>query len=114
MPPLVLLEAVAESGAPLSEVVAPYDRYAASGERNHRVSDVDAATEAVTAAFADRATASDTEDGLTLRLDGGWFNLRPSNTEPLLRLNVEGVDADRMTAIRDEVEAILAAAGAGA
>ncbi|MFT4745111.1 MAG: phosphomannomutase [Nitriliruptoraceae bacterium] len=108
---LVLLEAVAESGAPLSEVVAPYDRYAASGERNHRVSDVAAATAAVAHAFGDRATASDTEDGLTLRLEGGWFNLRPSNTEPLLRLNVEGLDVDRMLAIRDEVEDIITGVG---
>ncbi len=105
---LVLLEAVAESGKPLSEVVAPYDRYSASGERNHRVADVAAATAAVQEAFAGRAVSTDTEDGLSVRLEEGWFNLRPSNTEPLLRLNAEGRDEQAMIAIRDGVEDVLA------
>jgi len=105
---LVLLEAVADAGAPLSEVVAPYDRYAASGERNHRVADVEAATAAVAEALADRMVSSDTEDGLTLVVDDGWLNLRPSNTEPLLRLNVEGDDEAAMLRLRDTVEGVLA------
>ena len=105
---LVLLEAVADAGVPLSEVVAPYDRYAASGERNHRVTDAAAATEAVRAALADRIVDSDTEDGLTFEVGDAWANLRPSNTEPLLRLNVEGDDQSAMERLRDEVEEVLA------
>ena len=106
---LVLLEAVADAGAPLSEVVAPYDRYAASGELNHEVTDQSAALERVTDAFAGRARL-DTEDGLTVVTDDGWFNLRPSNTEPLLRLNVEADDEPAMQRLRDEVVALITAA----
>ncbi|MFP5310303.1 MAG: phosphomannomutase/phosphoglucomutase [Actinomycetes bacterium] len=106
---LVLLEAVAEAGAPLSEVVAPYARTSLSGELNFTVVDQDAAVAAVREVFAERTRASDTEDGLTVVLEHGWFNLRASNTEPLLRLNVEGDDEAAMTAIRDEVAATVQA-----
>jgi phosphomannomutase len=105
---LVLLEAVAEAGAPLSEVVAPYDRYAASGEINFEVLDTRTAIEAVAASFAGRGGA-DREDGLTVVTERGWFNLRPSNTEPLLRLNVEADDRPAMTALRDEVATLIRA-----
>lgn len=105
---LVLLEAVAEAGKPLSEVVAPYDVYVASGERNHRVADVAAATAAVVEQLGDRITSSDTEDGLTMITPDAWANLRPSNTEPLLRLNVEGDDRAAMERLRDDIEAVLA------
>ena len=105
---LVLLEAVADAGVPLSEVVAPYDRYVASGERNHRVDDIAAATDAVQEALVERIEASDTEDGLTFQTADAWANLRPSNTEPLLRLNVEGDDRAAMERLRDDVEEVLA------
>jgi phosphomannomutase len=103
---LVLLEAVAEADAPLSEVVAPYDRYVASGELNFEVSDTQAAIEATAASFAARGE-TDREDGLTVVTDRGWFNLRPSNTEPLLRLNVEADTDDAMVALRDEVATLV-------
>ncbi len=103
---LLLLEAVAVADAPLSEVVAPYDRYVASGEINFEVADQDAAQARVAEAFADRGEA-DHEDGLTVVLEEGWFNLRPSNTEPLLRLNAEADDRATMEALRDEVAALL-------
>ena len=99
---LVLLEVVARAGKPLSEVVAPYDRYAASGEVNIEVADTDDAIAAVAAAYASAGEA-DYTDGLTVRTDAGWFNLRASNTEPLLRLNVEAPDTAQMEALRDEV-----------
>jgi phosphomannomutase len=105
---LVLLEAVAVADAPLSEVVAPYDRYAQSGELNFEVTDADTVMAAVADEFAERGE-SDREDGLTVVTDRGWFNLRPSNTEPLLRLNVEGPDRDAMQALRDEVAATVRA-----
>jgi phosphomannomutase len=104
-----LLAALGEQSAPLSELMADYERYAASGEINSTVADQAASTAAVRAAFADRATF-DELDGLTVTLhDGSWFNLRPSNTEPLLRLNVEAVDKAGMAALRDEVLAIIRA-----
>ncbi|MEX1162476.1 MAG: hypothetical protein WEB03_02740 [Nitriliruptor sp.] len=105
---LVLLEAVADAGVPLSEVVAPYDRYPSSGELNFTVDDPQARVDAVASAFAGRG-ASDREDGLTVVLDDGWFNLRPSNTEPLLRLNVEGDDDAALSRLRDEVTSHLLA-----
>jgi phosphomannomutase len=103
---VVLLEAVAAADAPLSEVIAPYDRYPSSGERNFTVDDPAATVDRVAEAFADRGT-SDREDGLTVVLDEGWFNLRPSNTEPLLRLNVEGDDAAALARIEADVVAHL-------
>ncbi|MDX1621707.1 MAG: hypothetical protein R3320_11995, partial [Nitriliruptorales bacterium] len=103
---LLLLEAVAEAGAPLSEVVAPYDHYASSGEINFEVDDQDRTLERVAATFGDGAE-TDWEDGLTVVLEDGWFNLRPSNTEPVLRLNVEGEDQSVMERLRDTVAATV-------
>ena len=106
---LHLLAALGTQDAPLSQLMADYDRYSASGEINSTVADQAAATAAVRAAFADRAEF-DELDGLTTSLrDGSWFNLRASNTEPLLRLNVEAADAAAMAALRDEVLAIVRA-----
>jgi phosphomannomutase len=106
---LHLLAALGTQDAPLSALMADYDRYAASGEINSTVADQAAATAQVRAAFADRAEF-DELDGLTARLrDGSWFNLRASNTEPLLRLNVEAADESAMSDLRDEVLAIIRA-----
>jgi len=88
---VVLLEAVAAAGGSLAAAVASHDRYVRSGERNLEVADVDAALARVADAFA--AHPQDRLDGLTVELGASWFNLRPSNTEPLLRLNVEATDA---------------------
>ena len=103
---VVLLGALARHGGTLSELVAPYDRYVQSGELNAEVADQAAATQRVAAAFADEGEA-DWTDGLTVDGDGWWFNLRPSNTEPLLRLNVEAADEATMVAIRDRVLALV-------
>jgi phosphomannomutase len=102
---LHVLAALGEQAGPLSALLADYDRYAASGEVNSTVDDQAARTAAVAAAFSGReGVTTDHLDGLTVTLpDGSWFNLRPSNTEPLLRLNVEAADADRVAALRDEV-----------
>ncbi|MFD4366302.1 phosphomannomutase/phosphoglucomutase [Rhodococcus sp. NPDC058521] len=87
---LHVLAALGEQDRPLSELMAKYERYAASGEINSTVADAGERTEAVLSAFADRARSVDRLDGVTVELgDGAWFNLRASNTEPLLRLNVE-------------------------
>jgi phosphomannomutase len=103
---LVLIEAVGRAGRPLSEVVAPYARYAASGELNIEVDDAEAAQRAVEAAFANRG-GIDREDGMTVVTREGWFNLRPSNTEPFLRLNAEAETPDAMHRLRDEVLGLL-------
>lgn len=106
---LHVLAALGEQRGPLSELMADYSRYAASGEINSTVDDQDARMRAVADTFGDRNGARvDQLDGLTVVLaDGSWFNLRPSNTEPLLRLNVEAEDADAVAALRDEVLAVV-------
>ena len=98
----------APEGTTLSSLLARFDRYVASGEVNSVVADTAAATQKVRAAFAGRPGVSfDDLDGMTVSAPDWWFNLRPSNTEPLLRLNVEAVDAGTMEALRDEVLAIV-------
>ncbi|HEY0536122.1 MAG TPA: phosphomannomutase/phosphoglucomutase [Actinoplanes sp.] len=101
-----VLAALGGQDRPLSEFAAEYERYSASGEINSTVEDAPSRVAAVRAAFPD--ADFDELDGLTARLgDGSWFNLRTSNTEPLLRLNVEAVKPDRMVALRDQVLAIV-------
>jgi phosphomannomutase len=103
------LAALGQQDRPLSQLLADYSRYAASGEINSTVDDQQARMDAVEEHFAGRAGAAvDHLDGLTVELgDGAWFNLRPSNTEPLLRLNVEAADDAAMAALRDEVLAVV-------
>jgi phosphomannomutase len=84
---LFVLQRLSETGMPLSQLLAPYRRYEASGEINTEVADQAAATEWVAEAFRDGR--QDRLDGLTVEYEDWWFNVRPSNTEPLLRLNVE-------------------------
>ncbi|MGW3486959.1 phosphomannomutase/phosphoglucomutase [Streptomyces sp. NPDC001054] len=100
---LHVLAALGEQPGPLSELVAQYDRYVGSGEVNSTVDDQAATTDRVRRAFASPDVTIDTLDGLTVTAADWWFNLRPSNTEPLLRLNVEARDAGTMTKVRDEV-----------
>jgi phosphomannomutase len=101
-----VLAALGGQARPLSEFAAEYERYAGSGEINSKVADATAKTAQVRAAFPD--ATFDELDGLTVTLaDGAWFNLRASNTEPLLRLNVEAPKPDRMVALRDEVLGIV-------
>jgi phosphomannomutase len=100
-----VLAALGEQSGTLSDLTAAYSRYAASGEINSTVDDAGARMADVRAAFADGPDARiDELDGLTVELsDGAWFNLRASNTEPLLRLNVEAPDEARMTELTDQV-----------
>jgi phosphomannomutase len=100
-----VLAALGEQSRPLSELTAGYARYAASGEVNSTVADAADRMRAVREAFEGQdGVTVDEFDGLTVDLpDGSWFNLRASNTEPLLRLNVEAPDGARMTELRDRV-----------
>jgi len=98
----------APEGTTLSSLLSRYDRYVASGELNSVVTDAAAARDRVRQAFTSRPDVSfDDLDGMTVSTPDWWFNLRPSNTEPLLRLNVEAVDAGTMESVRDEVLAIV-------
>ena len=104
---LHVLAALGEQEDPLSALTAEYSRYRASGEINSTVEDQGARMAAVRDAFTD-AREIDETDGLTVQLgDGSWFNLRPSNTEPLLRLNVEAPDRASVDALRDRVLTIV-------
>lgn len=104
-----VLAALGQSDKPLSELMAEYSRYEASGEINSTVEDQKAATQAVLDELADKVESVDELDGVTVELKGteAWFNVRASNTEPLLRLNVEAKTADEVQAIVDEVLAII-------
>jgi len=104
-----VLAALGEQQRPLSALVAEFDRYPASGEINSRVEDAAAAVDRVLAWAPDDAS-TDHLDGLTLGSVSGpmwWLNLRRSNTEPLLRLNVEAQDTETMERVRDEVLALI-------
>jgi phosphomannomutase len=100
-----VLAALGEQSRPLSELTAGYSRYVASGEVNSTVADAAGRVAAVRKSFEDQdGVTVDELDGLTVDLpDGSWFNLRASNTEPLLRLNVEAPDEALMTSLRDRV-----------
>jgi phosphomannomutase len=99
-----VLAALGEQDAALSELLAGYSRYVASGEINSEVADQAGVTAQVQAEFTGRpGIGADELDGLTITGDGWWFNLRPSNTEPLLRLNAEAADEATMLRLRDEV-----------
>ncbi|MEY9841369.1 phosphomannomutase/phosphoglucomutase [Streptacidiphilus sp. EB103A] len=103
-----VLAALGTQDGTLSELVAEYDRYTASGEINSTVEDQAASTAAVREAFATTPEVTfDELDGMTVTTKDWWFNLRASNTEPLLRLNVEARDEATMAKVRDEVLAIV-------
>ena len=99
---------------PLSVILADFARYAASGEINSTVDDQAAATQRVRDVYASQpGVTTDDLDGMTISGDGWWFNLRPSNTEPLLRLNIEAADEVEVAAIRDEVLGLVRGTGTG-
>jgi phosphomannomutase len=104
---LIVLELLSSSGTTLSELLAPFRRYADSGEINTEVAHPAAAVEAVAALEASRGSGIDRLDGLTVEHGDWWYNLRPSNTEPLLRLNVEAADDEACAARVQEVLALV-------
>ena len=106
---MTVLEELSRTGEPLSTLRQPFERYADSGEINTKVPDPLAVIELVAAHYADIApeAGQDRLDGLTVDLDEWWFNLRPSNTEPLLRLNLEAATAAEVDAHVSEVKALF-------
>ncbi|MBD0840936.1 phosphomannomutase/phosphoglucomutase [Streptomyces sp. TRM68416] len=107
---LHVLAALGGQDGPLSDLVAQYDRYVGSGEINSTVADQSDRLAAIRSAYESRPDVTfDDLDGLTVSSTDWWFNVRPSNTEPLLRLNAEARDEPTMTKLRDEVLAIIRA-----
>ncbi|MEU0728804.1 phosphomannomutase/phosphoglucomutase [Streptomyces sp. NPDC006140] len=105
---LHVLAALGGQETPLSSLVSEYDRYTGSGEINSTVADQQASLAAIRSAYASREdTTLDDLDGLTVTSTDWWFNVRPSNTEPLLRLNAEARDPQTMARVRDEVLGII-------
>ncbi|MBA3291129.1 MAG: phosphomannomutase/phosphoglucomutase [Actinobacteria bacterium] len=102
---LLVLEAMSVAGAPLSATLEPFRRYEASGEINTEVSDQDGTIEKLAETYA--KGRQDRTDGLTVEFEQWWFNCRASNTEPLLRLNLEAKTKELMETKRDEVLGVI-------
>ena len=101
------IAALGESSATMSELLAPFNRYSSSGEINSKVADTKQATDLVRKSYDADNVVIDELDGLTVNGDTWWFNLRPSNTEPLLRLNVEASTQAQMESVRDAVLSLI-------
>ena len=101
------IAALGESSATMSKLLAPFNRYYSSGEINSKVADTQQATELVRKSYDSGNVVIDELDGLTVNGDTWWFNLRPSNTEPLLRLNVEAATQAQMESVRDAVLSVI-------
>jgi phosphomannomutase len=108
---LVLLQVLSEDGRPLSEMRREYEPYSQSGEINYVVEDKETAIQDVARAFPE--AEPDRLDGLTIDLGDRWLNLRPSNTEPVLRLNVEAPDAPAVQELVDKVAGLIGGVLAG-
>jgi phosphomannomutase len=102
---MIVLEIISLLDQPLSQVVEPFKKYSDSGEVNSRVEDIPAKLEQIVQAYSDAAI--DRKDGLSVEYSDWWFNVRPSNTEPLLRLNLEASSRELMEEKRDEVLALI-------
>jgi phosphomannomutase len=105
---LLVLELMSQSDQPLSEMLAPYQRYADSGEINTEVTSPAATVEAIAEHEAAAGASVDRLDGLTVDHGDWWYNVRPSNTEPLLRLNVEARTPELCATHVAEVKELIA------
>ena len=107
IPFLLVLEHLSREGKPLSEIMRPYtEGHFMSGELNYRVKDINEVVSAVKNKYSGQGT-EDFTDGYSLESDGWRFNIRPSNTEPLLRLNIEARQQQFIDKIRTEIETII-------
>ena len=104
---LIVLELISESGKTVSELLKPIDTRVRSGEINTEVSDQQGRMRAIEEHFAAQGAEIDHLDGITMAFPTWWANVRPSNTEPLLRLNVEADTPDELARRRDEVLSII-------
>jgi phosphomannomutase len=104
---LITLELVSVEGKPLSELLRPLDKWVRSGEINSKVSNVQDKLQALAEKYGKDALSVDHMDGITVDYGDWWFNVRPSNTEPLLRLNVEAKSRELLEQKRDELLAFI-------
>ena len=102
---MIILEIVSLGTGPLSDIVRPFKKYFASGEINSRVEDIPAKLEEIVGLYS--GGKIDRLDGVTVEFEDWWFNVRPSNTEPLIRLNLEAKTPELMERKRDEVLAVI-------
>jgi phosphomannomutase len=102
---MVVMDQMSKAGKPLSELLQPLRRYADSGEINLTVQDKEAVIERIAKTFRDGR--QDRMDGLTVEYDDWWLNVRPSNTEPLLRVNVEAATEELLEEKRDEILSLI-------
>jgi len=103
---LKLLEFISEQDKPVSEIIKPYQKYFQSGEINSEVDDKEEKIKELAEKYKDANNISYL-DGITVEYDDFWFNVRASNTEPLLRLNLEAVSKSLMEKKRDEVLKVI-------
>jgi phosphomannomutase len=108
---LFLMAILTDAGVPLSQLRGEVERYESSGEINFTVGDTAEALESVREAESGSGAEVDLLDGLTVDYGDGWFNLRPSNTEPLLRLNAEAKTPERVEQIVSRVRQLVEEAG---
>ncbi|MBI4179054.1 phosphomannomutase/phosphoglucomutase [bacterium] len=106
---LILINILTRTGKPLSALIQPYAKYHRSGERNFRVASPKDALARLEKAFSEGAKKVEKIDGLSVEFDGWWFNARASNTEPVMRLNVESKSADELQEKLAKIEAMLRA-----
>lgn len=104
---MIVLGLLSANAAPMSELTAPFERYRASGEINTEVPSPAATVDRVATVLAAQGVSFDRVDGLTAQFEDWWFNLRPSNTEPLLRLNVEAATSEEVARRVAEVQVLL-------
>ncbi|MBA3792176.1 MAG: phosphomannomutase/phosphoglucomutase [Rubrobacter sp.] len=104
---LTVAELVSNQEKPVSELLSPIDPYVRSGEINSEVEDQETVMQKVEEFYTERGADVDHLDGLTIEFDDWWFSLRPSNTEPLLRLNVEAENSETMQQKRDELLGLI-------
>jgi phosphomannomutase len=109
---LYALELISQSGKPLSEIIAPLDHRFRSGEINSEVADASAIMRSIEEHYRGAGAEIDHLDGITVSFPTWWFNIRASNTQPLLRLNVEADDQATLDARTAEVLALIRGAGA--
>ena len=103
----LVLKLLDETKQPLSKLAAPMKRYFQSGEINFTVEDKEGTLKKIEALYQKTAQHTDWMDGLTVEFDDWWFNIRPSNTEPLLRLNLEANSNDAMEQRKKEIMALI-------
>jgi phosphomannomutase len=104
---MTVINMLREEGKRLSELVSPLQRYFASGELNSEVKDKDGKMKELVKMFKSDAKSVSYLDGIRLEFEDWWFNVRPSNTEPLLRLNLEAKSKKKMEEMRDKILAVI-------